>query len=64
MSEQGRSSSLVSAFLRGVAKFLKMYLFQAGFLDGRVGLVLAYNSAFGVYLKYLKLWEKTCQKTQ
>ncbi len=56
---QGRSSSIASAVVRGIAKFLKMYVLQAGFLDGRAGFVLSYNSAFGVYLKYLKLWKKT-----
>lgn len=55
--DKGKSSSIMGSIIRGVFKFLKMYLFQAGFLDGKTGLVLSYNSAFGVYLKYLKLWE-------
>ncbi len=54
---QRRSSSVIGAVMRGVAKFFKMYLLQQGFRDGRIGFVLCYNSAFGVYLKYLKLWE-------
>jgi glycosyltransferase involved in cell wall biosynthesis len=61
---EGRSASIPGAVMRGVAKFLKMYVLQAGFLDGRLGFVLSYNAAFGVYLKYLKLWEKTCPKTR
>jgi glycosyltransferase involved in cell wall biosynthesis len=59
MHAQGRSSSIPGAVVRGAAKFLKMYVLQAGFLDGRFGFVLCRNSAFGVYLKYLKLWEQT-----
>lgn len=55
---KGKSSSIFMAVLRGITKFLKMYLLQRGFLDGKIGFVLCYNSAFGVYLKYLKLWEK------
>ncbi len=55
----GCSSSIAGAVVRGVARFLRMYVLQAGFLDGRLGFVLCRNSAFGVYLKYLKLWEKT-----
>jgi len=55
--EKGKSASILSAVLRGIVKFIKMYFFQRGFLDGKVGFVLCYNSAFGVYLKYLKLWE-------
>lgn len=53
-----KSSSIAGAVVRGIAKFIKMYFFQRGFLDGKVGFVLCCNSAFGVYLKYMKLWEK------
>jgi glycosyltransferase involved in cell wall biosynthesis len=51
-----RTATRWGAILRGQHKFLKMYLFQLGFLDGWTGLVLAKNSAFGAYLKYLKQW--------
>jgi glycosyltransferase involved in cell wall biosynthesis len=56
-AKTGKSSSIATAILKGVIKFLKMYLLQLGFLDGRIGFILAFNSAFGVYLKYVKLWE-------
>ncbi len=55
----GKTASFVGALVRGGVRFFKMYYWQAGFLDGKYGLLLAYNSAFGVYLKYLKLWEKS-----
>ncbi len=55
---QRKSASILAAVMRGMAKFIKMYLLQQGFRDGRIGFVLCYNSAFGVYLKYLKLWEQ------
>jgi len=55
--EQGRRASIPEAVARGAAKFIKMFLIRGGFLDGRAGFVLAENSAFGVYLKYLRLWE-------
>jgi glycosyltransferase involved in cell wall biosynthesis len=51
-----RPGTGLGAFGHGLQKFLKMYCFQLGFLDGWTGLVLAGNSAFGVYLKYLKRW--------
>jgi glycosyltransferase involved in cell wall biosynthesis len=51
-----RTGTWLGAFGHGFQKFLKMYVFQLGFLDGWTGLVLAWNSAFGVYLKYLKQW--------
>jgi glycosyltransferase involved in cell wall biosynthesis len=54
----GRSATLLRAIASGTGRFLRMYILQLGFLDGKAGLVLAINSAFGVYLKYLKLWER------
>ncbi len=56
---KGKQASVFTAVMRGKVKFLKIYILQAGFLDGLEGLVLALISAFGVYLKYLKLWELT-----
>ena len=56
---KGKSTNLFGAVVRGLLKFIKMYLLQLGFLDGKIGFLLSYNSSFGVYLKYLKLWEKT-----
>lgn len=55
--DKGKHSSLAAACLHGLGKFLTMYLLRRGFLDGRAGLALALNSAFYVYLKYLKIWE-------
>ena len=57
LAKKGRSSSAAAAVLHGIGKFLKMYVLKAGFRDGAAGFVLAKNSAFGVYLKYIKLWK-------
>jgi len=54
---RGKRSSTPAAAAKGVLKFLKMFILQRGFLDGREGLILALVSAFGVMLKYLKLAE-------
>ncbi|MBN1761354.1 MAG: glycosyltransferase family 2 protein [Chitinispirillaceae bacterium] len=56
LHEKGKTTSLPAAILRGCSKFLKMYLLRGGILDGSHGLVLSLVSAFGVSLKYLKLW--------
>jgi len=53
----GEKSSISKAYFRGIFKFMKMYFLQKGFLDGKVGFILSLNSAYGVFLKYLKLWE-------
>ena len=39
-----------------------MYVFGRGFLDGRVGLILAMNHAYVVYLKYRMHWEMNRKK--
>lgn len=56
---RGKTSSVAGAIFRGFAKFFKMYVIKRGFLDGTTGFILAKNSAFGVYLKYLKIWQHT-----
>lgn len=52
---EGKRTNLCLAILKADFKFLKMYFLQAGFLDGREGLILASISAFGVFLKYVKI---------
>jgi glycosyltransferase involved in cell wall biosynthesis len=56
---QGKRPSLFTVYLHAGWTFLRMYVFKAGFLDGRIGLILATDYAYTVYLKYLKCWEKT-----
>ncbi len=55
--EEGRRASPLGAIASGLSKFVKMYILDHGFLDGREGLVLSTISAFSVYCKYIKLWE-------
>lgn len=38
-------------------RFLRMYVFQRGFLDGLAGFIIAVLAAYYVFLKYVKLWE-------
>ena len=58
-AEQGMSSSLSKGLLHGVGCFIKMYVFSAGFLDGRHGLLLALLSAHSTFAKYADLWIRT-----
>ena len=57
LAQRGRSAGLSSAVLHGLFAFLRTYLLRAGFLDGRLGFVLAVSNAEGAYYKYLKLAE-------
>jgi glycosyltransferase involved in cell wall biosynthesis len=53
----GKKSGLVQILGRSVWRFLRMYVFQFGFLDGVAGLVFCMLQAFGTYLKWAILWE-------
>jgi glycosyltransferase involved in cell wall biosynthesis len=41
-----------------LGKFAECYLWKLGVLDGAAGLVIAMNSAWYVFLKHAKVWEK------
>ncbi len=55
MHKAGRRAGLLKRWLSPVAKFLKGYLLQAGFLDGKAGWHIAVLSARAVGMKYAKL---------
>lgn len=56
LHSQGRRSGLLRALGHGLWAFLRSYLLRRGFLDGRLGLVLAISIAEGTYYRHLKLW--------
>ena len=43
---------------RPLWRFFKQYVLRGGILDGRPGLIICMLSAFSVFLKYAKLWER------
>lgn len=53
--EKGKKSSLTKAITHAAWAFFKSYIFRAGFLDGRIGFVVAVSSAESSYYRYLKL---------
>ena len=56
MAARGRHAGVGSALLHGFWTFLRGYVFRRGFLDGRMGFVLALSNAHGAYYRYVKLW--------
>jgi len=52
----GRRATLPGAVGRGLWAFFRTYVLRSGWLDGRMGFVLAISIAEGTYYKYLKLW--------
>lgn len=57
MVEQGRRFRTHQLVTHPCFTFLKMYLGQAGFLDGMPGLILSGLYAYYTFIKYAKLWE-------
>ncbi|OGV61557.1 MAG: hypothetical protein A2498_11750 [Lentisphaerae bacterium RIFOXYC12_FULL_60_16] len=48
---------IIDLLFRPFLRFLRCYILKLGFLDGIAGLVVARNTAHGVFIKYAKLWE-------
>ena len=53
---RGKSAGVGTAIGHALWAFLRTYLFRLGFLDGKLGFVLAVSIAEGTYYRYLKLW--------
>jgi glycosyltransferase involved in cell wall biosynthesis len=49
---------VVAGLVHAAVKFFECYVWKSGFLDGVPGLVIAMNSAWYVFLKHAKVWEK------
>jgi len=58
MFNNGKKASVLSAFGHGLARFFKIFVLRCGFLDGKAGFVLAVNSFFYAFQKYIRLVEK------
>lgn len=59
LARDGVRFRLRDLVLRPPARFLRSFVLRAGFRDGIAGFVIAGASAFYVFLKYAKLWERT-----
>lgn len=59
---RGETSGLLRAISHAFWAFFRTYVFRLGFLDGKLGFVLAVSIAEGTYYRYLKLWLLTRPK--
>lgn len=57
MYESGRRASTFDLLVHPAAAFLRNYLLRRGVLDGIPGLTISLLNAWGVMLKYAKVWE-------
>ena len=60
--ERGKTGTPAKALAHGLWAFLRTYILRLGFMDGRMGLLLAISNAEGTYYRYLKLWLLARQK--
>jgi glycosyltransferase involved in cell wall biosynthesis len=56
--ERGGRFALLNMLLHPPMRFLRMYLWQRGFIDGVQGLTLCLLASYSVFLKYAKAWEQ------
>lgn len=61
---RGVRASASRLLLRPPLRFLRMYLLEGGFREGRHGIVLCGLAAFSVFLKYARLWEMEVRDRQ
>jgi glycosyltransferase involved in cell wall biosynthesis len=54
---RGRRAGLFAVAFHGGWRFFRMYVLQAGFLDGTPGLVVCGLQGYCTFLKYARLWE-------
>lgn len=59
--QHGKRVRSLDLFSLPVAAFVRTYLFKQGFRDGAQGLIIAMFTAYSVFLKYAKVWEKRQQ---
>ena len=56
--DKGVRYSTLKLIFRPFYKFIEVYFFNKGFLDGAAGFIIAVMSAFNVFVRYVKLREK------
>ena len=54
-AEQGKKAGMFKPILSGIGRFLSMYIMKLGFLDGKMGFMIAWISAQSNVFKYREL---------
>ena len=63
VAERKAGFSIINILLRPLVRFIYMYIFRLGFLDGREGLLVLMTHASYVSWKYSKAWELSRNST-
>jgi glycosyltransferase involved in cell wall biosynthesis len=56
--ERRKQARGIDLFALPIAAFIRTYVLKRGFQDGVPGLIIAMFTAYSVFLKYAKVWEK------
>ncbi|MDL2207222.1 glycosyltransferase family 2 protein [Desulfovibrio sp. OttesenSCG-928-M16] len=57
LQAEGKKGGVARGVGHGLARFLRIYVFKLGFLDGRAGFLAACHGAFYAFLKYVRVLE-------
>ncbi len=57
LHNQGKKVNAFHVLVKPTARFFIHYIIRLGFLDGFAGFVIAKTMAYGVLVRYIKLWE-------
>jgi hypothetical protein len=57
LHEKGKRFRIYSLLLRPFFKFLEIYIWKFGFMDGIPGLIIAATASYGMFVRYVKLRE-------
>ncbi len=56
--KKGKTVGAFGILTYPISAFFRTYIFKQGFRDGIPGLIIAISTAYSVFLKYAKVWEK------
>jgi hypothetical protein len=54
---EGQRCHVHDLLFRPMIRFVRGYLLRRGFMDGLPGFIISMTTAYGVLIKYSKLWE-------
>jgi glycosyltransferase involved in cell wall biosynthesis len=60
--ENGKKANCYKIYLTPLLRFMTVYFFKLGFLDGRTGLFVAKTTARATFLRYKELISLNCEK--
>ena len=55
--KKSKKFSYLKLFFKPIGKFLEVYIYKRGFLDGMAGFIIAVGASYSMFLKFAKLWE-------